>query len=135
MRPRPTLESFTDCEINPHEIRTLRRELLRPFDQIEWLLGVGVVRRNQQASRGQIAWRCVRNEDTGLSISFGSKGLGICAASSRIRTPSEREHAKQCNRRSQLTRKKVAAAPAHKRLQLGRDKGRRCNSSDLDAIA
>ncbi len=55
LRPRRTLESFTDCEMNPDEIRTLRRELLRPFDQIEWLLGVGVVRRQQQGSRGQIS--------------------------------------------------------------------------------
>lgn len=45
LRPRLTLESFTDCEMNPDELRTLRRERLRSFDQVEWLPGVGVVRR------------------------------------------------------------------------------------------
>jgi hypothetical protein len=104
LRPRLTFESLTDCQMNPDEFRTLRRERLRPFDQIEWLPGVRPVRRQQQGSRGQITRCRVCNEDAGLSISLGSKGLGICAASSRMRTPSEREHAKQCNRSSQFFR-------------------------------
>lgn len=90
--------------MNPDQLRTLRRERLRPFDQFKWLPSIGVVRRQQQGCRGEIAWCCMCNEDPSLSISLGSKGMGICAASSRIRTPGEREHAKQCNRTSQFSR-------------------------------
>ena len=39
LRPRLTLQSFTEGEMSPDELRTLRRERLRPFDQIEWLPG------------------------------------------------------------------------------------------------
>jgi hypothetical protein len=107
LRPALTPESFTDGEMNPDKLRTLRREHLRPFDQVEWLPSVGLVRCQYKGSRGQIAWCCVCNEDPDLSISLGSKGLGVCAASSRIRTPDEREHAKQCNRTSQFARPRI----------------------------
>ena len=104
LRPRLTLESFTDDEMSPDELWTLRRERLRAFDQIEWLPGVAVARRQQQGRCGQVAWCCVCNEDSGLSILLGSKGVGICAASSRIRTRGEREHAEQCDGISQSAR-------------------------------
>jgi hypothetical protein len=82
--------------MKPDKLWTPRCERLSPFDQIEWLPGIGVFwrERQQQRSRGQIAGSCSCNEDSNFPVACGTQGLAVRSASSHVRTPRERQRAK-----------------------------------------
>ena len=100
-------ESFANREMEPQELRTLRCQRLRPFDQIEGLTEVPVVILGQQRGRSQITGGRVCYEDGRLPIALGPEGLGIRAPS--MHTPGQHQGAQRHSRQSG----KVACGPWH----------------------
>jgi hypothetical protein len=76
-------------------LRQAVRKRLGPCDQFERLPADWVARHSKERGRRQIgrSWMC--NEDFHLSSAFGPKGICVCSVSFGVRTPGERQHAKQ----------------------------------------